>query len=194
MIDLNYELSSCFHRPLYIFERTLRDRIDQTLANYLNDSNWLINHENHPLFTNEHIKVFKVLIKEQLKSTIHLNQKLLLQQLHLLDLINFYFPPYGLYYHTTISTHYPFLEPQKCKSSFIIRRLFKLRDIRNSIFHHNEIVHDEHLPKKFKLLSEFIYWMTGDDYKKQLEEDRKRFLDTYCYVRAAYIPVDPIEY
>jgi hypothetical protein len=157
MIDLNYELSSCFHRLLYIFERTLHDRIDQTLGNYLNDSNWLINHENHPLFSNEHIKVFKVLIKEQLKSTIDLNQKLLLQQFHLLDLINFYFPPYGLYYHTTISLHYPYLEAQKCKSSFIIRRLFKLRDIRNSIFHHNEIVHDEHLPKKFKLLSDFIY-------------------------------------
>ena len=59
MIDLNYELSSCFHRPLYIFERTLRDRIDQTMGNYLNDSSWLINHENHPLFSNEHIKVFK---------------------------------------------------------------------------------------------------------------------------------------
>jgi hypothetical protein len=194
MIDLNYEISSCFHRPLYIFERTLRDRIDSSMSNFLGDPNWLINHENHTIFSHEHIKIFKTLIKAELKSTIHLNQKILLQQLHLLDLINFYFQPYGLYYHTTISSHYPYLDPVKCRSSYVLRRLFKIRDIRNSVYHHNEIAHDPNLPKKFNLLCDYIYWMSGDLFTAELTEDKKRFEEAYRYIQHAYIPVEPIEY
>jgi hypothetical protein len=192
--DLNYELLSCFHRPLYIFERTLRERIDQSMAQYLDDEKWLINHAKHPIFSHEHTKIFETLIKAELKATIHIEQNRLLQQLHLLDLINFYFPPYGPYYHTTISSHYPFLDPKKCRSSYIISKLFKIRDIRNSVYHNNEIAHDQNLSRKFHRLIEFIQWMTGEKFKAELNQNLKNFEVALGYVKIARLPVEVIEY
>lgn len=172
----NIELCKSLYPLINIFEVTLRNSMDNALANFYNNQDW---NNIIPLLPTETAMISDAKLKIK-RNGKNYNHGRLVAELTL----GFWVALMGRKYNTQ-SFQFAIIKntlhgcpANQKKSDAIQKNISEIRFLRNRIAHHERISHWKDIKQKHDLLLNFTFWLNKDMHKIALENDN--FNDVYA--------------
>ncbi len=160
--NFNIEISKCFYTPLHLLEVAIRNNLSIELGKYLGDQQWLMNYDSHCIFhKREQKKISLALAKVQEKNR-PLEMGRIIAELNFGFWCNLYDRPYMEFQKKTIKNQYPYASRKQRNIFNLKNSLYRIRLLRNRIFHYEPIWHWVDLQIYFDDIKQLLCWINPE--------------------------------
>lgn len=160
--NYNIEISRSFYPALNLLEVSLRNTLYKAFADYLNDPQWLLKYQSHPLIQKrEREKIQEAIDKLSIKNRA-LEEGRIIAELNFGFWVNLYDRPYIELHKSKIKYQFPKATNAERDIFKIKKSLSDIRNLRNRIFHYEPIWHWPDLANYHDEIKELITWINSD--------------------------------